>query len=64
VNKRCEANGCDKRQHFGSPVDRVTRFCGPHKKEGHINLVSKRCVAGGCDKRPNFGSAVDRVKRF
>jgi hypothetical protein len=32
-NRLCEADGCDKQAGFGSPVDRVTRFCGPHKQE-------------------------------
>jgi hypothetical protein len=57
-NRLCEADGCDKQAGFGSPVDRVTRYCGPHKQEGHVGVKNTRCEVDGCDKRPVFGSPV------
>ena len=35
-NRLCEFGGCEKQANFGSPVDRVKRFCTTHKKEGHV----------------------------
>ena len=63
-NRLCEFGGCEKQAVFGSPVDRVKRFCGPHKGEGHVDVETKLCEAFGCEKYPVYGSPVDRVKRF
>jgi hypothetical protein len=38
-NKQCEADVYEKFASFGSVSDRVVRFCGSHKEEGHANLM-------------------------
>ena len=45
-------------------VDRVRRFCKPHKEEGHVNVESKMCEADGCEKVTSYGSEVEDLLRF
>ena len=42
----------------------MTRFCGPHKKEGHVNVVHKLCEADGCEKQATYGSEAEDLVRF
>jgi hypothetical protein len=62
---RCEFEGCDKIQIFGSPADRMVRSCKAHKLEGYVDVVNKMCgEADGCETQANYGSDAEDVVRF
>ena len=42
----------------------MRRFCRPHKKEGHVNVVNKMCEADGCEKQARYGSEAEDLVRF
>ena len=54
----------DKEPNFGSPVDRVTRFCGPHREEGRVNVQNKMCAADGFEKQASYSSEAEDLPRF
>jgi hypothetical protein len=60
---RCEFEGCDKIQIFGSPADRMVRSCKAHKLEGYVNVMNKMCgEVDGCEA--NYCSDTEDVVRF
>ena len=42
------AEGCQKRPTFNFPGVKPAKFCGSHKEEGMVNVVSPLCAAGAC----------------
>lgn len=35
--------GCSKRANYGSPVEKLPLFCGPHRRTGDVDLRNRRC---------------------
>jgi hypothetical protein len=58
--KMCKTEGCAVRACFNLEGEKFALFCGTHKKEGMINVVSKTCAEEGCTVVPNFN--IERAK--
>ena len=54
LRESCFEDGCNKRPYFNKEGQTTGLYCGVHKKDNMINVVSKRCYEDGCNKIPNF----------
>ena len=56
----CVHPGCQKQASFGLENETRPRWCGEHKAEEAVDVVSRRCVHAGCSKHPAFGLENDK----
>jgi hypothetical protein len=58
--KRCAENGCITQPQFNHPTENVGLYCGQHRKEGMVNVMSKRCAEEGCNAQPSFNLPAEK----
>ena len=64
MSKMCE--GCEaKRPSYGTPTERVARWCAACAKAHGAVRLSQAKMCEGCEaKQASFGTPTERVKRW
>lgn len=57
---RCEVPGCATQPRYAPNGASLPRFCGLHKRPGHMNVVSRCCKHPSCSKVPHFANDRER----
>lgn len=61
--KFCKSDGC-KKQALYNDQGNPPLYCGTHKEQSMINVVTKRCATEGCCVRPSFNIEGTTIPLF
>lgn len=50
----CKIEGCEKRGFYNFIGISKEYYCGIHRQDGMVNIISKKCKTIGCNKIPSF----------
>eukprot|EP00903_Cladosiphon_okamuranus_P015947 g14730.t1 len=63
LKRTCQYSNCRRSPSFSKAGQRAL-YCGQHKLDGMINVVSRKCVSPGCTKGPSYGPAEGKKPLF
>ena len=55
----CFQDGCKKQPYYNKEGLKAL-YCGTHKLEGMVNVISLRCIQDGCKKQPIYNKQGDK----
>jgi hypothetical protein len=61
---KCVEPSCNKQPIYNYQHEKVAKYCGIHKLENMINVVSKRCIEDNCDKQPIYNYEGEKVAKY
>ena len=59
----CNYKKCDKQSIYNYEGEK-SKYCGIHKLENMINVISKRCIEDNCNKYPIYNYQDEKVAKY